>query len=72
MTASFSRSYEKDGQWNNAYDYSPAQLSDLQLAAREAEDFIRSQSKEKGSETLERFESRNEQSREEQTQGLER
>ncbi len=72
MTASFSRSYEKNGEWKKAYDFSPAQLADLQRAAKEAETFIRDQSKEKGNEAMERFDARNEQSRDEQSQELER
>ena len=72
MTASFSRSYEKNGEWSKAYDYSPAQLADLQRAAKEAEEFIRDNSKERNNEAMERFEARNEQSRDEQTKGMER
>lgn len=72
MTASFSRSYERDGEWKKAYDFSPAQLADAQRAAKEAETFIRDDSKEKGNEAMQRFDARNEQSRDEQSQGLER
>ena len=72
LTASFSRSYEKDGQWHKAYDFSPAQLADLQRAAREAEELIRAHGKEKGNEAMERFNARNEQARDEQTQDMER
>ena len=72
MTTTFSRSYEKNGEWKKAHDYSQNQLADLQRAAKEAETFVKDKSMEKDNEALNRFEARNEQSQGERSQGLER
>ena len=70
MTTTFSRSYEKNGEWKKAHDYSQAQLGDLQRAAKEAEAFIKDKNMAKGVETLNRFEARNEQSHDERGSDL--
>ena len=72
MTTTFSRSYEKNGEWKKAHDFSQTQLGDLQRAAKEAETFIKDKTKEKGDEALNRFEARNEQPHDKRSNDLER
>jgi len=71
-STTFSRSYEKNGEFKNAYDFKGNELADLQRAAKEAQEFEKAYKLEKGSEALNRFEARNEQSHDNRGQGLER